>query len=110
MDIINETIHWCNQSSLKEGYSENSIAFLNLHVTCMGNLLYLHVLCRNVLDCMRDVAGWNSYHQISAEFSLRPVDAGKLFEIGHDSPLFPVKMYEYCRHLQSVPLLFPHRV
>ena len=65
----------------------------------MGNWLYLHVLCLTCWTTMWDAAGWNPYHEFSDGFSLRPVDAGMLFQIGHDIPLFPVKMYAYCYHV-----------
>jgi len=55
---------------------------------------------------MWDAGVWN-YHDFSDGFSLRPVDVGMLFQIDHDSPLLPVQMYAYCRHVRSVPHLCP---
>jgi hypothetical protein len=50
------------------------------------------------------------YHEFSDGFSLRPVDAGMLFQIGHDGPLFLVKIYAYCRHVRYSLFISVHTV
>ena len=56
----------------------------------MRKLLYMHVLCLTCWTSRWDAAGWNSYQEFPDGFSIRSVDDGMLFQIGHYSHLFPV--------------------